>query len=811
MVDKANTGLYFFFIISFFLLFNSNVGAQETATLNGEIVNAKGIGVPFANVALYKQGEIEMVMGTVSDDKGYFSFTSIIPGTYKLQAFFVGFESFTQDSILIHTGENHLAPIYLKRKDTELDEITIVSEKMAVERYPGKTVYNMGEGSNIGENALEVFRNIPSLGVDMDDNITMRGTKVTVLIDGVESDLADMLDQLPTDVIASVEVINNPSAKYDSKNGGGVINIKLKSDKLTGYNGKITAGYGYPERYNLTGSMGLTVKKWSFNSAVSYKKTPFEEYRLTERSIFSDKGTKFLIQDQHNDKTQEATFLKASARYLFSKKSFINLQCLYQGKTSPYESVYQSQSFNTDTVLTSLSDINREQNNNNGLVEFAGHYRLISKSNTDRQLNIVVKYSTDKPEMDFLRQTQPLNISTFEPTDKFNMEYNLTEEVNNFKLVKVDYDYPINENVKIEIGGQLGIRHFMQDKIAEKSYLELSGDDIYTSTKDLSSQSIFKYDEIKPACYIVFSTMVGKYNLSAGLRYENNYRKQANIDTISYRFSNNIQSISPSLLIEKKVSKKYSWGISYSIREKAPGYNQLNPISTSFNTYYQNKGNPDLQSQKTHNVDFNHNYTSEKFSFTGSVFLKQVNDIIGTNYSVSEIDGEDVTEAKYDNLGNMSNWGFDFSSTIRLKELVLRPAVTTYYKTIKGDKFSASLDKDEICAVGKISADYNISKTFTIQAIGRYNSSDITPQGKKFDYYTLDLGLRAKVLDKKGNVSLKIVDLLDSYEYTSVINQRTDQYTETFYDAKGRYVYLAFSYKLSVLKNKGKKKIMKKE
>jgi hypothetical protein len=191
-------------------------------------VAVNGKGISFASVVLFNAVDSSMIKGSLTDDRGEFVFDGFKNGDYYLQIYFVGFERPQVDSIAVKGKNVLLKPFVLRRKSIELDEVKVVSDKGMFESEAGKMVYNVeGNLNAIGESALELMQNIPSLGTEMDDKVTLRGAKVTVLIDGVESYLSTMLDQIPSDAIESIEVITNPSARYESKTGAGIVNYKL--------------------------------------------------------------------------------------------------------------------------------------------------------------------------------------------------------------------------------------------------------------------------------------------------------------------------------------------------------------------------------------------------------------------------------------------------------------------------------------------------------------------------------------------------------------------------------------------------------
>lgn len=309
-------------LLLFFIAANSF--AQNVFTLSGSIVNRKNRPVAFANVVLYNQTDSSMVNGVTSNSEGKFSFKNLPAGDFYLSILFIGFKPSTVTNIKISEEDINLGKLVLRRKPTQLEEITVVSEKGMFETQAGKTIYNVdGNIAATGELADELLQNIPSVSVDMDNKVTVRGAKATVLIDGIESSLSDMLDQIPADAVESIEVMSNPSVRYESKKGGSIINIKLKKQAGKGYNGKLSGGIGSSEKRDLNLKLGQNSKKWRYSGSFNYQHKLQETLQNGERITTSSDKVRLLKQDTEN-KIQKTRYgpmyiLEAQQLHIFSK------------------------------------------------------------------------------------------------------------------------------------------------------------------------------------------------------------------------------------------------------------------------------------------------------------------------------------------------------------------------------------------------------------------------------------------------------------------------------------------------------------
>ncbi|WP_372774771.1 outer membrane beta-barrel protein [Mangrovibacterium sp.] len=772
--------------------------AQDIYSLSGRVVAGNGKTISLCNMALYNAADSAMIKGSMTDNQGEFVFQGLKNGNYYLQVFFVGFERKQVDSIVISSENVVLQPVVMRRKATELEEVKVVSEKGMFESQAGKMVYNVDGNINaVGESALELMQNIPSLGTDMDDKVTLRGAKATVLIDGVESDLSSMLDQIPSDAIESIEVITNPSARYESKTGAGIVNIKLKKSAKTGYTGKVGAGFGNRDKHHGSAQLGYNLKKWKFASSVNYKKDVLEDDIQTDRESTTNGTLSFMSQDRHNTKSPVSTFFRNSANYYLDGKSFVGFQYILQDKSQQNRSEYLTEHFNSDHELTSKSSTSRDGKDHNQFHQFSTDFHKIFNGDDQHLLDLNLLYSFNKPLNEYDQLNEPITVDQGLPVTKYTTDSkNYSNQVRLLKF-KADYSRAISTKWKVETGLLLSMDHYVQDLISIRSiYLRNDSTDQFDETSYEIKSSSFDYHGYAASTYGLVSGGFGKYRLSAGLRFEMSVNEATSDESTSKAF----YKLIPSIHFKQVKSNIYNWEFSYTSRILPPTANQLNPISLSWGEYFKSTGNPKLSPEVFSQAEFANHWVFSKTNYSLTFFAKNRSDIIGRWYTVvQDEENKDVTYSTFENLGGVLSFGADANAMMGAGKFVFRPAFSAFFSRISGEKFGPDLDRHELSTSAKLTGDYKINKDLTVQFSGRYNSPFISEDGKRFGYYSVDAGFKANMYKRKLALSLKVVDAFDTMEYDKIVNQRLNYTSTSHVDPHNFLVYFDLSYKFNSL------------
>ena len=773
----------------FFVFMKVAIMGQTTCRLSGMVADENNSPVHYADIILLAAEDSAILYGTSTDETGRFRFDGIKNGHYLLKTHYTGYEQKIIRKIFINDNHVELNKIILRKSLTTLGEVSVFSKKKEG-LGGGAMVYEIDKKNFIsGETARDVLQLIPSIGFDMDDRITLRGSEPTLLIDGAESDLSDMLDQIPVSAIESIEVMAVPSVKFETKNGAGIVNIRLKKNRDEGHSLNLKAGSGLREMKDLNATLGYNRTHWKYAAMASYKHIKNETEEDNLRTVGTGNSKKYLQQHQEIFLIPSSFFLNTKVTYLFPTESFIDFHYTLQGKKQEQNISNYSQNLNNVMSLSAINKILRNETDENLFNEFGSDFHKQYKDKK-RLLDARFFYSFNVPGNQFSNLVQPLNITTLLPQKAYNSEDRHYENhINLFKL-NLDYCMPLSKRVKIDMGGVVSIRGYDQELFATKTILKWDKtvkDYVSATTR---SDSHFNYKGRNYSIYALVSGTKNKYSFSGGLRYEYTFTeaKTENRDPVI------LHKLLPSLYLKKRAGKNYSWEISFTSRSKPPGYNQLNPISRSFSTYNRTSGNPDLLPEYFHQVEWVHRLEKDKRYLSIAFYHKNWSNLIGRYYYLETEDGKTISHSRYENMGDNRSTGIDVSSDFMIGKWSFIPGINSFYCQISTKRGQGMFDREKIISSLKLNSNYNLSKAISIQAAVRYFSPLISIYGHQSGYFIIDSGLKARVFNRKGVVGMKVLDVMNTHEYDKVVDQRVDQFIEGHVDPKSFMVSVDFSY-----------------
>jgi hypothetical protein len=790
---------YCLFIVCVFCVITS--WSQSVYSVKGTVLSSNKEVVANAEVILFNVQDTLMKVGATTDEQGLFYFDDLKNGQYKIQVSFIGCQNASIDPVFIKGKNVVLNPIILQQKFTELGEVKVISEKLTVESQAGKTTYYVDENLNsAGQTALDLMLRIPMLGVDENDRVTMRGSNVTLLIDNNESEISSMLDQIPSEVVHSIDVISNPSVKYASKSGGGVVNVNLKKNVFKGFNGKVLAGVSTRNKQNISIQLGYNFSKWKFSSNFDFLKDEKEaDYIYTRESIINGKY-RTTFQNRNNINYSKSILFKNNLSYYFNPKSFVGIQYILNNRATDSESRHLSEQSDSIQKLLSKSSTSLDGNNSSVLNQVSTNFRKVFKQSDSQILDINLVYSFSKPLNSYDQKSQPISISTGLPLNRYTLDEK--EYLNNEKFVtfKVDFEQPISEKNRIETGLLFSLKQFSEDYSSVRtSYTRTNATSAYKVSSTSEGSSEFDYMGYGLSSYGIFSTKFRNYQLSTGLRFEMIVNEVESEEYKSILF----YKLLPSLHLKQTRSKIYSWEISYTSRIIPPTSRELNPIVISRGDYYKSMGNIYLKPEVIHQAEYANNWIKKKNNYNLTLFVRNRANIIGKWYYLEKDDEDrDVSYSVDDNIGSIFSTGFDANTSLTLGKIILRPSVSSFYNRLDSDKFGPETDKNQLSALAKFSSDYKFAKNMVALFSGRYNSALISEEGKQFENYAFDLGFKANLFKQKATISIMAYDILDSYEYDMFVNQRANYSSRSHVDPLGFFIYFEVSWKFGSMYTK---------
>ncbi len=776
-----------------------NLKAQTSSKITGIIKDNSGKGLPAATVMLQSAKDSALVKTAVSDSKGNYELLQIKSGSYFVSASVVGMQRAASSVFEVSENQNTAAPeLTTLPVAKSLEGVTISTKKPIVEVKADRTILNVeGTINAVGNDALELLRKSPGVMVDKDDNLSLAGKNgVQVYIDGKPSplsgaDLASYLRSLQSTQIESIELITNPSAKYEAAGNAGIINIRLKKDKTIGTNGNVNAGYniGIYAKYNGGVALNHRNKKmnifgnYNFNTGIN--EMSFNLYREQGDSIFSQKQ-RMLNRNKygHNFKT--------GADFFISKKSTVgfmvngNIASTLMETEGPMNIIYKP----TNTVtrlLRANNENNSTRNNLNGNI----NYRYAVTGGTE--LNVDIDYGNFK-----IRSDQ------FQPNDYYDGSGNTKLYSNVYHMisptdidifsVKTDYERNFKKG-RLGFGGKVG---FVKTDNDFRRYDVYGSNEVYD--KDKSNR--FNYKENVNAAYVNYNRAFKGFMVqvgvrventvsngeSTGLRYNNATSSYENYDSSIHR---NYTDVFPSAAITFNKNPMSQFGITYSRRIDRPAYQDLNPFEFKLNDYTFMKGNTNLRPQYTNSFGVTHTY---KYKLNTQLNYSHVKDIFTQLPDTTEGSKSFMTKR---NLATQDIVSLNISYPFQYKWYSFFANVNSYYSKYKanfggGDR---NVDLDVFAASIYMQHSFNLGKGYKAELSGFYSSPTIW-QGtfKSIAMYSIDGGLQKTVLKGKGMLKASVSDMFRLMKWKGNANF-TGQFTEASGRWESRQFKINFSYR----------------
>ncbi|MBB3696016.1 TonB-dependent receptor [Flammeovirga yaeyamensis] len=754
--------------VTTFLFANDNL--DKKGNVKGQIIDQNdGSPVGYATVSLNNKDNIS-IGGGLTDDAGQFRIKNVPYGTYTLIVQFVGYNTL-QKELKVNAASVDVGQIKIGENVEQLEEVEVRAEKTSIERSIDKKVVNVSDAMIAeGNSVSEVLQTIPEISVGSDGAISLRGeSNVRVLIDGKPSqiDPAQIFQTLPAGSIEKIEVITNPSAKYDPDGLSGIINVITKKDKMKGLNGSANIGAGTGEKYN--GYLGLNyrIKKFNFFGQGSYGENRFENQKDLRR-IYSDSSIPSFDQKGDNIRNGRYYNTKLGADYFLDSTNTITFYAELWDWKGGEENFFTNNNIQGDQIIFSQKEYGNQNNRASGQSFSLNHRKEFKKGilESDAFYN---GGTSDFSTSSTLEQDASRNSSVG------------TDANWNYASLKVDYSHKINDKSSLETG--------------YKGELLDASAQISNNLGGVINNYSYDYDQYINSLYGSYSIALGSYSIKAGLRGEvatidGTVKTESGQDTT---YSINYASLFPTLHVQKKMGEFNTVGVSYSRRINRPGIFNMLPIEQRSNSSTVSVGNPNLQPSYTNSISFDHSYNKNKLGLNTSVYLRHSTDIIR---NVSRYDSvEDVTVYTWANLGSSMTGGASISANYQIaKWWNIDANLNFFYLEIQDDneEFTVPQDANPINWTAKLNTRFTLPKNFTIQIMGRYAGQQYDAQNITQPTYALNLAVKKAILKRKGNISFKIDDIINS-GFTKDVYGRDFQ--EQTYYLQERPVYrLSFSY-----------------
>lgn len=758
-------------------------------TLTGLLINELDEPIPFASVAVSPLRDSTRIRGTATDIDGKFELKTG-PGKMTLIVKFLSYQTY-RDTIDMRDGDVNLGTINLKPKTELIDEVVVRGEKGYMEMKLDRRVYNVGKDpNNAGSNAQEILETVPSVEVDVDGTISLRGSSnVRILIDGKPSSLTgisseDALRQLPGNLIEKIEVVTNASSKYDAEGEAGILNIVLKKDKRAGLNGAFEVNVGYPHNYGASANINYRKGKVNFFTSIGaqYRKRPGSGYSF-QQFFFED--TTFAYE---REREQERGGISGNGR--FGIDYFIN------DKTTLTASGMYNRSYNDNTAKLIYRDI--DENGTETQVVTRTDDEIEQSQGFEANLNFRREFK--KKEQLLTADFRWFKDEDYEDAVQFEegSDYTLNQRTDNTEnqqnwLIQTDYVHPFNENVRLETGLKATLRRINNDYKVEQ---------LNDSTEEWETLSEFDnnfiFDENIYAAYIIASGKIKRFSLQGGVRAE-----YSDIQTqlVKTNETNNWDYISffPSAHLSYEFPNNNSLQLSYSRRISRPRFRELIPFFSLTDNRNFYSGNPGVNPVFTHSVEFGHLKTWEKGMLLSSIYYRHSDGVV-ERISQSDSTGFIITFPI--NLSTEDAGGLELSFSYSLfKWWRLMLNANIYYSITNGKYENQDFYAEAFTANGRFTSKWTVWKKLDIQTAFMYRAPRNTPQGRQLSMYSWDIGLAIDVLKGNGTITFSAKDILNSRRRRWEIDTPELVSTNDF-QWRARQFVLSFSYRLNQKKKR---------
>lgn len=758
-----------FFIIAVLSLFIFTYysAAQNSGTITGIVVDKNGnTPIESADVTLFKSGDSTVVKGTATDKEGKFSFTDIPFGKYTVRANFVGYSTMNVKGIVLSADKSShtLEPVKLSSGTATTEEIVVETEKSAITFDGDKKVFNVGQNPMSQSGSLaDLLKNIPSVSVDADGNVSLRGnTNVKITVDGRPFGLdgqnrSTLLEQIPANQIESIELVTNPSSKYEAEGVSGIINIVTKKTKVFGYNGNLSLNAGTGDKYSGSLNLNLKSNNVQFFTNYNYGLTNFTITGGTNRINSQSITANTFTQNYDGNGRVKSHFAKGGLDYFINPQNTLGLSVTYQNSARKRGEITSSREFDINNTLTS---------------DFTSDFTTNIKNNTlDIALNHSFKFKNPKQTL----TTDAIYSQNNNEEDNYTIENNIFPSTNNpdqtKELSKVndkdfsiqsDYVHPFSEVSKLEAGYKIRYRDKKNDYSSSSYDYNLNQ---YTVNPNLTN--IFKYNDLVSAAYVQYSGAFGIISYTMGTRVEQTNTKSTLVNSGAEN-KRNYFDVFPSANISAKLSKTNEMQLSYSRRIRRPGMWEINPFvnSSDPNNYY--SGNPNLKPEYTDSYELSYIQYLPGTSLTPTLFYRRTKDLISRTRSFID---SNTTLTTFVNYTNSKSYGAELIFNSQPVQFWNINGSVSYFKTeVDASNISSSYVNEGSTWSARVSSSLFLPLQFSLQMSYFYSGDIIAAQATVEPFSSFDASLKKDFFNGRVTTTFRVSDIFNTLKFKVNIN-----------------------------------------
>jgi iron complex outermembrane receptor protein len=729
--------------------------------------SASGKPILFATISLFNQKD-SLVTGTTSKTTGKFLIENVPAGKYYARVEYMGYsKKFVRDILMSPKSDElikQLGNIYISKSAKTVGNTTVVKRKSVFINEIDKKVFNADQNiTSTGGTAVDLIENVPSIEVDQDGNISLRGnTNVIILIDGRPSGLTGagrqaFLESIPASSIDRIEIITNPSAKYDPDGMSGIINIILKKNKIKGSSGMVSTTLGTGGSYNFSSRYGYRNSKFNIYGNYSMNINNSWSDGGYDRTTFGD-TIEYLSQISDGNRYRESHLVKFGFDYYINQFNtlYISANKGFGTRNGDQNVLYHNTDNNFNPLFSYLRST--EDLGDNFSTDFSiGYVKKFNQKN--HELTADLYYTNSERENDSEIGQFDQNSST----DLFDLNplYQNTERVdkNDIYTLQVDYTKPLAKNIKLETGYKLIYRNINNAFYSESKD---TGELVYSP--DTFLNNTFDYVEEIHAAYGILGTQRGKLGLQAGLRVEQAFTTSTLEDGESDPFENDYLSLFPSAHIKYELTKSKELMLSYGRRINRPRTRSLNPFANQSDPFKLFKGNPFLKPEYINSYELGYSYYNKKFSFTSTVYYRQTVNMMSRIKLFDSTTG--ISTVTYANFNEGSSYGLEMIANVNpTKNWRMTLSTNTSASKFSTDNLTFGFDNSSTRFSSRLMSTWTYNKNHSLQISGFYRAPFDIPQGVIKGMYGVDAAYKVRLMKGKASLGFRVSDVFNIREF----------------------------------------------
>ncbi|MEO6188902.1 MAG: outer membrane beta-barrel family protein, partial [Ginsengibacter sp.] len=741
-----------------------------------------------------------IIAAMLTDKKGEFSIDKLpVAAPLQLVISAIGYKPYNEKvsfnvkmnggdmSQMMSAMDKDLGNIKMERDAQQLEAVVVKANPGLLQMNIDRKVFNVDKSlTSAGGTAVDVMKNVPSLNVDIDGNVTLRNASPQIFIDGRPTTLT--LDQIPADEIESVEIITNPSAKFDASGGGsGILNLVLKKNRKAGYNGNIRANLDSRLKYGIGADVNIKQGKINFFANTIYNQRKSLSRESTQRIDHIDGITAILTQKDRPENYGHFAFGRAGIDYFPDNRNTITLA-----------GVLVNGDFNNSGLLDITRDTtyNSYMSSENGIRNNAGHFTFtnygsvlsfkhnFAKPNKEITADLNYNYSKNSNNSEFA--TQYFNTDNTPKTPLLKQKITGAGTTKYF-TAQMDYSNPITDKIKLEAGLRGSVRNYSS---SNENFFYNQGSNKYETIPGINSR--YQFNDQVYAAYTTFSQKINDFTYQLGGRIESSSYRGNLVDS-NQVFKNSYPfSFFPSVFLTQKINDRQDIQLNYSRKVNRPNFFQLIPYYDYSDSLNISRGNPALVPEFTNLLEFSYNLNFKNGNnIIATAYYRQTNNLI-TRFQYRDINPnpakiDSIFISSFANASSSNAYGFELTSSNKLATWwSVTSNVNIYNSTINGSNLQQNLSNQRVSWFGKINNTFKLPKNISIQLTGDYTSKTITPpnrggggggrgwgggnlstaNGYTDPVYGVDFAIRKDFLkDRTASVSLSLNDIFRTRFY----------------------------------------------